>query len=110
MTRFLVVRHPNMGSRIAVHHFLQGYHGVSLDNGWMLELANLDPRRVNDLHAHNDVFMLPSVFDPRTIYALSQEHNKPEHFAALKKIGINEAHKTSDLAQLAAEFGLHLDV
>ena len=120
MTRFMVVHHPNMlKDRLPIHHHLYNYHGVSLDDAHLLILANLPESNLEILENHDATYVLPSLYDPRTIHehanAKAQAMGKmaghfDKHLAALRVMGIDHTHKTADLAHMAAEkFRLHLD-
>jgi len=111
MTRFIVLRHPATQHRLAIHRFLHGYQGMSLDENHVLVLANFNPRSVDILTAREDVLLLPSVLDPVTVHSHAASKNRAQHFEALRKIGMDETHTTAHLARFAAEkCGLHLDI
>jgi hypothetical protein len=99
----MVVRHPNQKQQLVVHPMLRGYHGESIDDQYVLVLANFNRRHMDALDSHPDVLLAPSVFHAKTLQAHAHEKGKHAHYAALQKLGVTDQHQTVHLAGISAQ-------
>ena len=106
MKRFMVVRHTQ-GTVLSVHRLLHEYHGEFIAADFAIVLAGIPQRSHDILMVHPNVLLMPSLASATTVYAHAQKKDRMEHFLSLKAIGLDETHRTADLAQLAVEkFGV----
>jgi hypothetical protein len=102
MIRYAVVRHQSR-QRLAVHPLLRSYHWESIDDQYVLMLADFDKGHAVALDSHPDVLLAPSVFSDTTLQAHAQAKGKVTHYASLQKLGVTDQHRVSHLAGIAAQ-------
>lgn len=108
MKRFMVVRHPTsagaISAQLVIHSHLHEYHWESLDSEYVLCLASYSGHSHEILDTHPHVLVLPSVLSSVALHAHAVSKDRHGHFLSLKQaLGLNESHRTADLAQMAAE-------